>query len=214
MSTASVPSFTCYQTLRQVDPFVVRLESLKHRRSSFLRSTLCSEAYPSPPMSNPPSPPRPPPEENPVTSPAVQNTTSTSTTSPPGSSHMSGVAVAPAPLGPPFYEPIRQTSSISAPPSSTLPSEPAASSEASQSFPSGRLVTTPIASSSSAPRPSSSRGGRKSKAHVASACINCKRAHLSCDVNRPCARCVASGKQVWNYQCLGPLMLRTTSNAS
>jgi hypothetical protein len=31
---------------------------------------------------------------------------------------------------------------------------------------------------------------------VASACVNCKRAHLSCDVQRPCARCVASGKQV------------------
>ncbi|KAI5362870.1 putative zn(2)-C6 fungal-type DNA-binding domain-containing protein [Septoria linicola] len=36
---------------------------------------------------------------------------------------------------------------------------------------------------------------RKSKAHVASACINCKRAHLSCDINRPCTRCVSSGKQ-------------------
>ncbi|EMC91776.1 hypothetical protein BAUCODRAFT_152155 [Baudoinia panamericana UAMH 10762] len=39
------------------------------------------------------------------------------------------------------------------------------------------------------------RSGRRSKTHVASACINCKRAHLSCDVQRPCARCVASGKQ-------------------
>ncbi|KAK3073605.1 hypothetical protein LTR53_004660 [Teratosphaeriaceae sp. CCFEE 6253] len=39
------------------------------------------------------------------------------------------------------------------------------------------------------------RGGRRSKTHVASACVNCKRAHLSCDVQRPCARCVASGKQ-------------------
>nr|POE72372.1 transcription activator of gluconeogenesis ert1 [Quercus suber] len=43
--------------------------------------------------------------------------------------------------------------------------------------------------------PSSTRGGRKAKAHVASACANCKRAHLSCDINRPCMRCVASGKQ-------------------
>jgi hypothetical protein len=42
----------------------------------------------------------------------------------------------------------------------------------------------------------SARGARKSKTHVASACVNCKRAHLSCDVQRPCARCVASGKQV------------------
>lgn len=40
---------------------------------------------------------------------------------------------------------------------------------------------------------------RRTKAHVASACVNCKKAHLSCDVQRPCGRCVASGKQVsWN----------------
>ncbi len=37
---------------------------------------------------------------------------------------------------------------------------------------------------------------RRNKAHVASACVNCKRAHLSCDVQRPCARCIAGGKQV------------------
>ena len=40
------------------------------------------------------------------------------------------------------------------------------------------------------------RGGRRSKAHVANACGNCKRAHLSCDVQRPCNRCVATGKTV------------------
>ena len=36
----------------------------------------------------------------------------------------------------------------------------------------------------------------RTKAHVASACVNCKRAHLSCDIQRPCTRCVATGKQV------------------
>ncbi|KAH7054572.1 hypothetical protein B0J12DRAFT_570030 [Macrophomina phaseolina] len=36
---------------------------------------------------------------------------------------------------------------------------------------------------------------RRNKAHVASACVNCKRAHLSCDVQRPCTRCVTSGKE-------------------
>lgn len=40
---------------------------------------------------------------------------------------------------------------------------------------------------------------RRTKAHVASACVNCKKAHLSCDVQRPCGRCVSSGKQV-SYQ--------------
>lgn len=36
----------------------------------------------------------------------------------------------------------------------------------------------------------------KPKAHVASACVNCKKAHLSCDIQRPCGRCISSGKQV------------------
>jgi hypothetical protein len=40
---------------------------------------------------------------------------------------------------------------------------------------------------------------RRTKAHVASACVNCKKAHLSCDVQRPCGRCVSSGKQVSHY---------------
>lgn len=39
-------------------------------------------------------------------------------------------------------------------------------------------------------------GARRTKAHVPNACGNCKRAHLSCDVQRPCNRCVATGKQV------------------
>jgi Fungal Zn(2)-Cys(6) binuclear cluster domain len=39
---------------------------------------------------------------------------------------------------------------------------------------------------------------RRTKAHVARACQNCKKAHLSCDENRPCARCVATRKEV-NY---------------
>ncbi|GBB86060.1 hypothetical protein RclHR1_12500001 [Rhizophagus clarus] len=35
---------------------------------------------------------------------------------------------------------------------------------------------------------------RTNKTHVPSACVNCKRAHLACDVSRPCKRCVALGK--------------------
>lgn len=42
----------------------------------------------------------------------------------------------------------------------------------------------------------SPRTTRKTKAHVASACINCKKKHLRCDSNRPCRRCVQSGKEV------------------
>jgi hypothetical protein len=44
--------------------------------------------------------------------------------------------------------------------------------------------------------PNMARGGRRAKSHVANACNNCKRAHLSCDVERPCGRCVATGKAV------------------
>lgn len=41
---------------------------------------------------------------------------------------------------------------------------------------------------------SSSTGRKSIKAHVPSACLNCKRAHLACDVGRPCRRCVNLGK--------------------
>jgi hypothetical protein len=47
-----------------------------------------------------------------------------------------------------------------------------------------------------AANPRITRTSRRAKAHVARACQNCKKAHLSCDEARPCARCVASGKQV------------------
>jgi len=58
----------------------------------------------------------------------------------------------------------------------------------------------------SAPTPSVPRiprTSRRAKAHVAKACQNCKKAHLSCDEARPCARCVASGKQV-RYERIPP----------
>lgn len=45
----------------------------------------------------------------------------------------------------------------------------------------------------------SPRSARKPKAHVASACINCKKKHLRCDNNRPCRRCIASGKEVGEF---------------
>ncbi|KAJ9476318.1 hypothetical protein PHBOTO_006393 [Pseudozyma hubeiensis] len=35
---------------------------------------------------------------------------------------------------------------------------------------------------------------KQAKAHVPSACLNCKRAHLACDVGRPCRRCINLGK--------------------
>jgi Fungal Zn(2)-Cys(6) binuclear cluster domain len=41
-----------------------------------------------------------------------------------------------------------------------------------------------------------SQTSRRTKAHVAPACVNCKKKHLRCDQNRPCLRCVQAGKEV------------------
>ncbi|KAK6196817.1 pre-rRNA processing and 40S ribosomal subunit assembly [Pestalotiopsis sp. IQ-011] len=41
----------------------------------------------------------------------------------------------------------------------------------------------------------SPRSQRKTKGHVASACVPCKRAHLRCDAQRPCSRCLSNGKE-------------------
>lgn len=37
---------------------------------------------------------------------------------------------------------------------------------------------------------------RRQKAHVPSACVNCKRKHLACETKRPCNRCIQTGKEV------------------
>ena len=37
---------------------------------------------------------------------------------------------------------------------------------------------------------------RRAKAHVPSACVNCKRKHLACETKRPCNRCLTTGKEV------------------
>ncbi|EFY93417.1 C6 zinc finger domain-containing protein [Metarhizium acridum CQMa 102] len=42
---------------------------------------------------------------------------------------------------------------------------------------------------------SSPKSQRKTKGHVASACVPCKRAHLRCDAQRPCSRCMSNGKE-------------------
>lgn len=45
---------------------------------------------------------------------------------------------------------------------------------------------------------------RRTKAHVASACVNCKKKHLGCDPARPCRRCVLGGKAVSSQFPLNP----------
>ena len=56
---------------------------------------------------------------------------------------------------------------------------------------------TPFVSQASLPSP---RSARRAKAHVPSACVNCKRKHLRCEQRRPCHRCVQAGKEVWFSQ--------------
>lgn len=51
------------------------------------------------------------------------------------------------------------------------------------------------------------RPTRRTKAHVASACVNCKKKHLGCDSARPCRRCVLAGKAV---SLLLPFITRNT----
>ena len=40
---------------------------------------------------------------------------------------------------------------------------------------------------------------RRAKAHVPSACVNCKKKHLACETKRPCNRCMQTGKEVSDF---------------
>lgn len=64
------------------------------------------------------------------------------------------------------------------------------------------LSGLPQSSYSNPPRPpqepqsyASPKTQRKTKGHVASACVPCKKAHLRCDSQRPCSRCTSNGKE-------------------
>ncbi len=154
--------------------------------------------YPSPPMSDPPSPHRQPSQPSrasigssapsvPMTSAAVASFASLFTFPPPQ---------LPA-YGSPSYpasDPYRSASSPQ--PGAYQAAAPTFTGFHSDSSTVGGLVSS---SAGTTAGPSATRPARKSKVHVASACVNCKRAHLSCDVQRPCTRCVASGKQVSSF---------------
>ncbi|KAL1999437.1 hypothetical protein VTN02DRAFT_4518 [Thermoascus thermophilus] len=58
----------------------------------------------------------------------------------------------------------------------------------------GPVTAAPGATAAAAARTLPPRQTRRTKAHVASACVNCKRKHLGCDSARPCRRCVLAGK--------------------
>ncbi|KAM0717367.1 hypothetical protein Q7P37_007219 [Cladosporium fusiforme] len=146
-----------------------------------------ASGYPSPPMSSPPSPTRRPSDltlpstrsQQPVPASTVPPTIST-TTYPSEETRAPTSTAGPANLSATTYQP--PTSFTAGPFLEPLGSV--------LGFPS-----TSYAPPTSTAGRTGAQEGKKGKTHVASACVNCKRAHLSCDVQRPCARCVASGKQ-------------------
>lgn len=103
---------------------------------------------------------------------------------PPGLSHPSVINEPPsAPVLPRYGEPTIPpgfTSSPRLPPGA--PQYPLSTLDAAGPGPSTRSLTQ--------------KSTRRTKAHVASACVNCKKKHLGCDPARPCRRCVLAGKAV------------------
>lgn len=64
----------------------------------------------------------------------------------------------------------------------------------------GHKISPPPSSATLLPKdlpntPISTERKRRKKAKVASACVPCKRAHAICDAQRPCSRCLESGKE-------------------
>ena len=55
---------------------------------------------------------------------------------------------------------------------------------------------------------------RRAKAHVPSACVNCKRKHLACETRRPCNRCLQAGKEVRSSHAMKPMMFANSIKAT
>ncbi|TIA38942.1 hypothetical protein D6C78_03643 [Aureobasidium pullulans] len=165
-------------------------------------------SYPSPPMSSPPSPQRKVSDTQPPPATTFSELTlSGTTTSTNPSTTSSGFTIPPASAGPATSSLQGISQSFAAPPPtahsevprtySTSSNESLALLRRTESASSASNVpdTLPTAGPRAGPTsPNVGRGGRRAKTHVANACNNCKRAHLSCDVERPCGRCVATGK--------------------
>ncbi|KAI9225875.1 MAG: hypothetical protein DHS80DRAFT_33276 [Piptocephalis tieghemiana] len=86
--------------------------------------------------------------------------------------------------------PSLQSSPVSSPRVS-LPSASSLASAVASSIASASTSLPP----SSIPLPVPPTPKRSGKSHVTTACANCKKAHMACDVNRPCRRCVVLGKE-------------------
>ena len=183
-------------------------------------------SYPSPPMSSPPSPHRKLIDLPTTTSTFPDlNIVATATSSP---SHYTAplppiLAGAPAIVSLSSEPLISRLAPIgSEAPTPSLLTQPSTSSSEEQAphFRTGSTSSTSAAvdvqptagPSTSISTSNIGQGGRRAKTHVANACNNCKRAHLSCDVERPCNRCVQTGKSVLLlfplYTCM--LLVRLT----
>ncbi|GIJ92051.1 hypothetical protein Asppvi_011026 [Aspergillus pseudoviridinutans] len=125
-----------------------------------------------------------------VTTASVSETALASGSSGPATGHTSAFQQYVAPvtreeIRPPFI--FNETAPNSQAPLGTT--EQRAAQEPSTTFPSSNFGASPPA------RELLPKGTRRTKAHVASACVNCKKKHLGCDPARPCRRCVLSGKE-------------------
>lgn len=196
MSTGRVPSTLQSVYRSSIDKPAPNI-SLKRKlglHGPLLGLGIAELCYPSPPVSMPPSPPptqadshrTPTPGESavapqPTPASTLSSISATASTSPLIGQHEQSATISSAhPLS------VSSASSASVPlVSSNRPNQAPPAFAAYSTFPA---------------RPSR-RTGRKANIHVASACVNCKRAHLSCDVQRPCTRCVALGKQVGSTCC-------------
>ncbi|PWN31060.1 hypothetical protein BDZ90DRAFT_32715 [Jaminaea rosea] len=80
---------------------------------------------------------------------------------------------------------------------STAPQHPPAAPSMSYSTSPSTSAATPRGMPTAAafsPPETAAIERKPAKAHVSSACLNCKRAHLACDAERPCRRCTKLGK--------------------
>jgi hypothetical protein len=152
---------------------------------------------PSPPMSGSPSPedPREPPQ-------VAGRRRKRSTTPPADTTGATAASQTPTEQDPERRRATQQTGALElATTAVTAPSYPSSYPPA-QSFgygPGGPSIISSAANTLEAQLSSGDvapRATRKTKAHVASACVNCKKKHLRCDNARPCRRCVQSGKEV------------------
>lgn len=132
-----------------------------------------------------------PPSYPSVSSPAVTTTGhGSSSTAPVSGSSQQQQQPPPPPVGdplpaqvPPRYGKQSPSTYVESPGlTSGVPSYPISTLEPSVPGPATRSLTQ--------------KSTRRTKAHVASACVNCKKKHLGCDSARPCRRCVLAGKAV------------------